>query len=485
MENLTRVIGRFSEKRVVVLGDVMLDEYVWGSVARISPEAPVPVVLVHEETATLGGAGNVVNNLAALGGKVSLLSVTGAGPFAAALGRMLARIGADTRGVLCDSSRPTTRKTRVMAESQQVVRIDRENPGDIIPDQEDALTAALQSVAENAGAVLLSDYGKGVLTPGMCRKAIALCSRLGIPSVVDPKGRDFSKYSGAFLITPNKKEAALAAGMEITGTESLFACGQKLLNDLSLTHVAITLGKEGMALFSQGEKPLIIKAEAKSVFDVSGAGDTVLAVLGLSLAAGADFATAARIANTAAGIVVGKVGTATVSRAELLSALDPRPDLSAGKTKSLAELSEICAGLKRRGKKIVFTNGCFDLLHAGHVAFLAASKRLGDVLVVALDDDASVSAVKGPGRPVIRERDRVSIISALDAVDFVTVFSTDALFSVLQAVAPDVITKGGNYSFEELAGREQVESRGGRAVLIPVDEGLSSTAIIRAIQGKD
>jgi D-beta-D-heptose 7-phosphate kinase/D-beta-D-heptose 1-phosphate adenosyltransferase len=300
--------------------------------------------------------------------------------------------------------------------------------------------------------------------------------------VVDPKGLNFKKYAGATAITPNRREASLAAGIEIVDDVSLIAAGQKLLQDIPVQKVLMTCGKEGMVLFEYGEEPYRIATEARQVFDVSGAGDTVLAALGLGLASGASFRQAATLANVAAGIVVGKVGTATVSREELQRALEPFVGGLAAKQKRLSDLIPIAKRLRAEGKTIVMTNGCFDLLHVGHIKLLSASKKMGNVLIVAIDDDESVKALKGEGRPIIEAQERLRIISALDSVDYVTLFSTKELEHLIEAVQPDILTKGSNYTTETVLGREIVERSGGRVVLIPITEAVSSTRIINQIK---
>lgn len=333
--------------------------------------------------------------------------------------------------------------------------------------------------------VLLSDYGKGLFTETLLQQVIDTAKQNNKTVVVDPKGLNFKKYAGATAITPNKREASLAAGIEIVDDVSLIEAGRKLLQDIPVQNVLMTCGKEGMVLFEEGKEPYRIATEARQVFDVSGAGDTVLAVLGLGLASGppgADFRQAATLANVAAGIVVGKVGTATVSREELKKALEPPMGELAGKQKTLSDLIPIAERLRAEGKTIVMTNGCFDLLHVGHIKLLSASKNMGDVLIVAIDDDESVKALKGEERPIIGSQERLRIIGALDSVDYVTLFSTKELEHVIEAVRPDILTKGSNYTTETVLGREIVERFGGRVAVIPITEAVSSTRIINQIK---
>jgi D-beta-D-heptose 7-phosphate kinase/D-beta-D-heptose 1-phosphate adenosyltransferase len=311
---------------------------------------------------------------------------------------------------------------------------------------------------------------------------MAAARRHGKPVLVDPKGDDYRRYAGATLITPNRKEAAQAAGIAIGDAESLHRAAGILHEHSGVDRLVVTCGPEGMVLFEKGRMPREIRSEARQVFDVSGAGDTVIAVLGLALAAGADWLDAARLANAAAGIVVGKVGTATVSRKELALAVASAGTDRLDKLKDINELEALGAEIRRRGQRIVMTNGCFDFLHAGHLNLFSASRRLGDVLVVAIDDDDSVRAIKGPGRPVIGVRERVRTLCALDAVDYVVVFSGGDLERLIDRLRPDVLTKGGNYGLRDVVGRQRVEAHGGRVALIPITEGLSSRAVIENIR---
>ncbi|ACL04515.1 rfaE bifunctional protein [Desulfatibacillum aliphaticivorans] len=475
-------VSLFSSCRVLVVGDMMIDEYLWGEVSRISPEAPVQVVEVKKTTSTLGGAGNVVNNLTALGAKVSVAGVMGGGKAGDLLNGKLTALGVNTEGLLVDQGRATTRKTRVIGANQQMLRIDRESKQEISEEQVQAIVRFAQNQIPQCDLVIASDYGKGVLTRSLMEELAKICKTAGKALIVDPKGMDYSKYKGATCITPNKKEASQASGVEIKDQASLERAAAKLLEIAGAEKILITLGKDGMALFSPGEEPFRVHAQARQVFDVSGAGDTVISVLGLSLAAGASYKTAAALANTAAGIVVAKVGTATVDQAELKAQLQDQPIAYQAKLKPLQELKSALENLRRQGKKIILTNGCFDLLHEGHINLLEQSRKLGDVLVVAVDDDESVRMVKGQGRPIIRERERVKIISAMTGVDFVTVFSTNQLDELIRAVKPDILTKGGNYKPDQVLGHEIVEELGGRIVLIPDASDVSSTRIIQDIR---
>jgi D-beta-D-heptose 7-phosphate kinase/D-beta-D-heptose 1-phosphate adenosyltransferase len=476
-------LGGFAALKVLVAGDFMLDEYLWGEVERISPEAPVAVVDVRRESRTLGGAGNVVNNLVALGAQVEVLGLVGDDPAAEVLRSELSRLGVGVAGLMTDRERRTSRKTRVMGESQQMVRIDRETrapaPPALVAAARDYLRAGLAGVQ----AVVLSDYAKGVLTPALLHEIISQGKARRLPVVVDPKGRDYAAYAGATLLTPNRKEAELAVGRPLTRREDLLKAGARLREKLALEHLLITLGPEGMLLFLKDGAAVHLPTQAREVFDVSGAGDTVSALMALGLASFKDPVLAAKLANLAAGVVVGKVGTAPVFRAELERELGRRETGLAAKILSGPALALTVAHLKSQGKRIVFTNGCFDLLHGGHIQFLEDSRRQGDVLVVALDSDASVKRVKGEGRPVIGAAARQRILAALAAVDYVTVFDSPELPQLLNTLKPDVLTKGSNYPEARVAGREIVAAYGGAVKLLPVTEPVSVSELIQRIRG--
>ncbi len=475
-------VGAFEGRRILVVGDLMIDEYVWGGVERISPEAPVQIVTVERESYTLGGGGNVVNNLAALGADVAVGGVIGTLADGDRMMAMFDGLGVDASGVVRDPARPTTRKTRIIAANQHVLRIDRESRSGISDDTHRKMADFIRLKLPASDAMLISDYGKGVVTPSLIQTAVQIADACGKIVIADPKGLDFSKYAGLAVLTPNQKEAALAAGIDITDDRSLERAAAKLLETAGVRHLLVTRGKDGMILFEREKAPYAIAAEARQVFDVSGAGDTVIAVFGLAAAAGLPLREAALLANTAAGIVVGKLGTATVKPSELAAAL--RHDDISRKHTSLPELARIVTDLKRQGRKIVFTNGCFDLLHAGHIQLLSASRQLGDVLIVAIDDDASVRRLKGEGRPVIAARERVRILGALDSVDYVVNFSTETLPQLIDLIRPDVLTKGSNYASSAVLGHAQVARTGGKVVLIPITEKISSSEIIRNIRSK-
>ena len=480
-------LSGFSNLRVLVAGDFMLDEYLWGRVDRISPEAPVAVVEVERETRTLGGAGNVVNNLVALGARVEVLGLVGDDNPGRLLHQEMTRLGVGVEGLFTDPGRRTSRKTRVIGAAQQVVRIDRETRTPAPPAFEAAARDFLAARLPEFHALVLSDYAKGVLTPGLVQELIARGRARGCPVVVDPKGADYSGYAGATVITPNRKEAELTAGASLARWDDLVHTGHRLRERLGLDYLLITLGAEGLVLFARDRREMHLPTRAREVFDVSGAGDTVAALMALGLAQWGDPVLAATLANLAAGVVVGKVGTQPIFRAELARELGQEGTRLEEKIRPLAELRLVLSQLQAQGKKVVFTNGCFDLLHGGHIKFLEESRRLGDALVVAVDSDASVRQVKGEGRPVIGEDQRVRILAALTAVDYVTVFTSGQLPEILAGLRPDVLTKGSNYPEAQVAGREIVASYGGQVALIPVTETVSVTDLIQRIRngGRD
>lgn len=468
--------------RLMVVGDLMLDEYLWGRVDRISPEAPVQVVRVGTETSVLGGAGNVIRNLISLGASVTAAGVVGDDAAGGLIRSRLEQLGVDSAGVMIDDNRPTSLKSRVMAGHQQVVRIDREDDAPVTEVHGRAiLKLAARRLAELDG-LILSDYAKGVLTRELVSGLISLFRDAGKPVVVDPKGRDYRRYHGAALITPNQKEALEALGLDYADPAAADTAATSLARDNGWSALLVTRGAQGMSLYRHSAEPYHIPARARQVYDVSGAGDTVVAVSGLGLACGWSLETSAQLANLAAGVVVAKVGTAAITEDELINAARPGRQ---GKIMSAAELEAAVDRLKADGKKVVFTNGCFDLLHVGHIHFLQRSRAEGDVLVVGLDDDQSVARLKGEARPVIGQTERARILAALDCVDLVTVFRTDDLPGLLDRLAPDVLTKGANYNIRGVVGGRRVESDGGRVALIPLEGEMTTSAVVKKVRQKN
>ena len=466
--------------RVLVIGDLMIDYYLWGKCERISPEAPVQVVEVQNESAVLGGAGNVMNNLLSLGAQVDACAVIGDDEVARELYALLDATSVNREMVIAQPGRKTSKKSRVIASHQQVIRFDKESKEDIDGASEAKLLAMIGERIGSYDVVLLSDYKKGVLTQSLTQAVIKLAKGAGKPVLVDPKGDDYSKYTGATLITPNKKEASMAAKVEIVDRDSLVRAGEHLKKSLALDACVITLSEDGMAIFQ--ETMTKIDATAKEVYDVTGAGDTVLATLGFAIAAGKPLIEAAQMANSAAAVVVGKLGSATVTIDEIIAyeGTIHHCEISS-KVKSFTQIEETVADLKAQGKKVVFTNGCFDILHRGHVEYLKRSKAEGDILVVGLNSDASVKRLKGESRPVVCEDDRAYILAALGIVDYVVVFEEDTPYELIKKVVPDILTKGADYEGKEVVGSDIAKE----VKLIQFVDGRSTTTTINKIRGAE
>jgi D-beta-D-heptose 7-phosphate kinase/D-beta-D-heptose 1-phosphate adenosyltransferase len=383
--------------------------------------------------------------------------------------------------VFRDPARCTSRKTRVVASNQQIVRIDRESRDSLSGEIEQKVCSWITANAASFDVILLSDYLKGVLTPRVVETAVAAAISAAVPLLVDPKGADFARYRGATILTPNRKEAETASGISIRDTESLMRAAALIMEKADLEHLLVTRSEEGMSLFSRGGEAVHIPTVAREVFDVSGAGDTVLASLAVGVAAGLDMAEAARLANIAAGIAVGKLGTSTVSPSEIINAVALTHSDSDSKIKNRDVLAAIITAEKARGKQVVFTNGCFDLLHAGHVKYLQKARSLGDLLVMGINSDASVRRLKGEKRPLIGEEERAHILAALDCIDYVVVFDEDTPLELITALKPHILVKGGDYTADGVVGKDVVEAYGGRVELVPFVDGKSTTNIIERI----
>ena len=480
-KDIESLFRRVAEVKALVIGDLMLDEYLWGRAERISPEAPVQVVDVVREDLRLGGAGNVVNNLVALGCRVTVCSVIGGDDNGTVLQHVFTGKGVDVSGVFEDPRRMTSKKTRVLASHQQIVRIDREIKEPVSGEYEARITEFLRTRGKEFDVILVSDYQKGVLTDNVLATIAAIGHDLGIPVVVDPKGRDFTKYRGVSILTPNRKEAETATGVAINDDEGLRLAAATLLGQADLAALLVTRSEQGMSLFLADGTHVHIPTVAREVFDVTGAGDTVLAVLGAVVACGVGFAEAARLANVAAGIAVGKVGTSTVSPAEIIGEVGRGHADSDVKIKNLDVLARLIETEKGRGRRIVFTNGCFDLLHAGHVKYLQKARALGDLLVLGLNSDASVRRLKGENRPLIGEEERAHLLAALSCIDYVVIFDEDTPLQLIETLKPHILVKGGDYTPEGVVGKDIVESYGGRVELVQFVDGKSTTGIIEKI----
>jgi D-beta-D-heptose 7-phosphate kinase/D-beta-D-heptose 1-phosphate adenosyltransferase len=463
--------------RVLVAGDAMLDEYWFGDTARISPEAPVPVVRARSSEQRPGGAANVALNVASLGASTVFSGIIGNDE----RGKVLASL-VSQRGVRCElvhaPSAPTIHKLRVIARSQQLIRVDAEQS---LAGSAEEFGKSFAKLVRGVDAVVLSDYAKGTLSSAP--ELIAACRAAGAPAFVDPKGTDFKRYRGAFALTPNRGEFEAVVGA-CADEADLLRKGQALRAELALDALLVTRGEQGMTLFHGKGEPLTLPTHAREVFDVTGAGDTVIALLAAGVAAGLDLADAAALANLGAGIVVGKIGVATVTRSELQHALH-RLGSGGDGVVSLPELLALVTEAKARGERVVLTNGCFDILHAGHVAYLEEAKSCGDRLVVAVNDDESVRRLKGATRPVTGLADRMAILAGLASVDWVVPFAEDTPADLIAQVLPDVLVKGGDYRPEDIAGGDAVKKSGGEVRVLGFKPGRSTTALIDAIRRAD
>lgn len=466
---------RFERSRVLVAGDIMLDRYWHGPTTRISPEAPVPVVRITDCHDRPGGAANVALNIAALGAATSVVGAVGCDDQATILRDQLA--AADIHAALLECpAKPTITKLRVISRQHQLLRLDFEEPHSAA--EVAALPARIQALLPGIGALVLSDYAKGALQDPQA--LIALATAAGVPVLVDPKGRDFSRYAGATLLTPNLAELEAVVG-PCPDAAALGTRGLALVRELGLGALLVTRGEQGMTLLRPGHDALHLPARAREVYDVTGAGDTVIAVLAAALAAGAELSAAVTLANLAAGIVVGKLGTAAVSEPELRRALQQERGVARGVVNHEQLLAEV-GDARARGEKIVFTNGCFDLLHAGHVRYLEQARQLGDRLIVAVNDDASVRRLKGEGRPLNTVERRMAVLAGLESVDWVTSFAEDTPEALLERVRPDVLVKGGDYDREQVVGWRIVENYGGEVRPLGLLDGCSTTAIVEKIR---
>jgi D-beta-D-heptose 7-phosphate kinase / D-beta-D-heptose 1-phosphate adenosyltransferase len=463
--------------KLLVIGDLMIDHYLWGSCERISPEAPVQVVNVKSESAVLGGAGNVINNLRALGAQVDVISVIGGCEISDELKNLLKNIEVDTQYLITQKDRITSKKSRIIAAQQQVVRYDRESTDEISSESQKQILASFKDIISNYDCILLSDYGKGVLTFELTQALIMLANKNGKKVLIDPKGLDYSKYKGAYLLTPNKKEASEATQVNIKDTASLAQAITQLKDECDLDVSLITLSEDGVAIYDDNLRTL--PTVAREVFDVTGAGDTVLASLGFSLACDVGIDDAVKFSNLAAGVVVGKIGSATATLNEIIeyeSSLNK--STSDEHIKTLDEITLLSKELKVRDKKIIFTNGCFDILHAGHVRYLETAKSYGDVLILGLNSDRSVSILKGKGRPINTQLDRAYILAALEAVDYVVVFDEDTPYDLIKAIKPHTLVKGGDYEGKQVIGQDIADE----LKLVQFVDGKSTTKTIEKIQ---
>jgi D-beta-D-heptose 7-phosphate kinase/D-beta-D-heptose 1-phosphate adenosyltransferase len=484
----TSVAFDYERCKILVVGDVMLDRYLWGDVKRISPEAPVPVFHIKRRSIVPGGAGSVVLNIIGLGASVTLLGVIGRDENGSTLKRLLEDRRIESI-LIEDKNRPTITKTRVLAKGQQLLRIDDEN--NIVLD-ESSKAGIIENAAKEihqCAAVIFSDYGKGIFdTQGLTEALIDAANGADVPVIIDPKGKNWERYSGAACLTPNTAEFEHAVGASLGDDNALIDAMQTARSKYRLSNLLVTRGPLGMCLIGEDDEPRFIPSIAREVYDVSGAGDTVIATLAVGVASGQSYLDAACLANVAAGVVVGKLGTQPISTLELKAAVGMSGERIGGsvnqKAHSLAAATVQVQAWKALDQKIVFTNGCFDLLHPGHIQLLNEAKRCGERLIVGLNSDESVRRLKGVKRPILSETDRAAILGALDCVDLVIIFEEDTPIKLIETLEPDVLVKGSDYRPERVVGKEFVESYGGKVHLVPVVEGYSTTRLAEKVSEK-
>ncbi len=486
--DLIRRVQSLGQPRLLVVGDLILDRYVWGDAERISQEAPVPLLRADAREHRLGGAASVATMLGALGASVRLVGGVGRDPEAVHVRQILADRGIDARDVVTLDDRPTTLKERYIGRAQdrhpqQMIRVDYETRDPITASAEADLIRRLPGAVAASDLVLISDYDKGICTPSLLRALIATCRALGVRVVADPiRGSDYSRYQGVHCMTPNRLEAGLATGVTIRTPEDALDVGRTLVDRLGMDAILVTLDRDGMALVRADGRSEIVPTRPRQVYDITGAGDMVLSIVGLCLAAGADYDEAAALGNVAGGLEVEKIGVALLSRQEILvDLIEHRQEGADGLSKRLGGEALLAEVARRRGagQKVVFTNGCFDILHVGHARLLRKAAECGDALIVGLNSDASVRRLKGPTRPINDQDARAELLAALGCVDVVAVFEDDTPLSLIEAIRPDVLVKGGDYRPDEVVGRAEVEASGGRLVLIPLVEGHSTTNLVR------
>ena len=442
--------------KILVVGDMIIDHYLWGGCKRISPEAPVQIVDVEKESISLGGAGNVVNNLIKLGAKADIISVIGDNETSKELKKLLKDINVDSKYLFTQENRITSRKTRIISSQQQVVRYDQESTGQVSSESQEKVLATFTKIISDYDIVLLSDYGKGLLTVELTKALIKTSAKYEKKVLIDPKGFDYSKYTGAFLLTPNKKEAGEATKIDIKDNESLTLAIMELKSKYSLDISLITLSEEGVAIYDDDLR--IYPTVVREVFDVTGAGDTILASLGFALACKIDIDIAVKFANLAAGIVVGKIGSSTTSLNEIIEYESSiNKSSSYQNIKTLNEITSVSKELKLKGRKVIFTNGCFDLLHSGHVKYLEEAKSFGDVLIVGVNSNRSVTSLKGKNRPINSEDDRAYIVASLEVVDYVVIFDENTPYDLINIIKPNILVKGGDYKDKQVVGENIVD----------------------------
>ncbi len=475
-------LEKLKGRRALCVGDVMLDRFIYGDVTRISPEAPIPVIRIKRELVAMGGSGNVVRNLATMGGNVDMVAVIGHDQAGHDLAAQMDAMNRITPHLLMDASRPTTIKTRYSAGSQQLLRADSESSAPLTPTMEEQLLSRARKVIDDCQIVILSDYAKGVLTNHVVREMIMLCREHGKPILIDPKGRDFGRYHGASLLTPNRKELAEATGLPITTIDEVEAAARKLIIDFDIDGVLAKLGGDGVCLVMKDTPAKHFHTVTKEVFDVSGAGDTVIATMAMAMAGGLSLNDCAALANIAGSIVVSKIGTATITLEEIeKELLRDQSSMGVDKIMTASEAADKAERWRGQGLKVGFTNGVFDLLHPGHLSSINQSRAACDKLIIALNSDASVKRLKGEARPVQNENARAAVLAALEAVDGVVIFGEDTPLELIKTIRPDTLVKGSDYTINQVVGAKEMESWGGHVILADLVQGHSTTAIIEKL----
>lgn len=489
-DQLIAFVDRWKRRKIVVAGDFMLDHYLYGHADRLSPDAPVPVLSVQREEHKPGGAANVCLDLLALNCDVACLGVTGDDDNAQVLKQKMHDAGCNVAGLVITADRPTTVKQNLVGlaqhrHPQKMFRVDFEKKLPVDDATAAKILAKAKIALKGASVLCLEDYNKGVLTPAVCQQLIALAKAMNVPVMVDPAAiTDYSKYAGAATITPNRTEASLAMDVKCDGADqaTLEKLARQMLKQLKLETVVLTLDKQGALLLEKGKKPVIVPTVARQVYDVTGAGDMVLAMLAAAKANGADWLSAVELANIAAGLEVERFGVVPIELDEILLALLEKQSKALGKVRQMAQLLPELAAYRKQGRKIAFTNGCFDILHAGHVSFLRESRALGDLLVVGVNSDTSIKRIKGKDRPVNQQEDRLMVLSELQSIDYLIVFDKDTPTELLEQIKPDILVKGGDYDRSSVVGADLVESYGGKVALVSFVKGRSTTNIITKIK---
>lgn len=465
---------------ILVIGDLMIDHYLWGSCDRISPEAPVQIVNVKKESSVLGGAGNVINNLVTLGAKVDVISVIGADNVANELKTLLEKINVSTSNLVVEVMRKTSKKSRLIASQQQVLRYDMESIDDINEQSHKVIVQTLEKNIKKYSSIILSDYGKGILTTKLTQDIIKIANEHDVKVLVDPKGKDYSKYKGSYTLTPNKKEAMEATNIDIKDENSLINALKSLKEKCDLKVSLITLSEQGIAIFKEtlSIKPTV----AREVYDVTGAGDTVIASIAFALGNDLSIDEAINFANLAAGVVVGKIGSATATLDEIYEyEYSLHKSNSTSHIKTFEEIEELASKFHKQGKKIVFTNGCFDILHVGHVKYLEEAKSYGDILILGLNADSSVKKLKGETRPINNQDDRAYILASLESVDYVVIFEEETPYELIKLIKPHTLVKGGDYEGKEVVGQDIANE----LKLVQFVDGKSTTNTIKRIKEND